>query len=195
MKRVFIIFSLLFCLGVTAPMAIAADSFDANLGLSENLEAWTEGSKSMYFHMEIFGSESLYDATLIYSSEHFMQTRSYNENMETYNGFRVFESVKLNTPSSDMITRFVAQPEYQLDNVHYYMFFGSESLTYEWDGQLIDVVPGSVFMSFCLGGPCYGMDMVVLLTPAGSRAVPVPAAALLLGSGLAGLAALRRKMA
>ena len=194
MKRIFIVFSLLFCLGVSAPLASAADSFDVNKTLAENLAEWVDGSKSSAQPLPGFGSSSLFDIALIYANPEAGLARA-AAGLANYKGFDVVQNVSIRVTPDEMAGRFTSSNP-MISKVNFFILAGTESLSYEWDGKLINVVPGTVFMDFCLGFGVEGMDMIVMFTPAGTfSAVPVPAAVWFFGSGLAGIAVLRRKLA
>lgn len=193
MKRIFIVFCLLFVLGVSAPFASAsgADSFDKNSTLQDNIASWLEGSKNGYFPFDGFNSDGYFDIALIYLNDELGFTITGGMSLD--NGFAAVKSTQLPADAADLLSYFFTSPV-SVDSVSYYMLAGKETISYEWNGSLIDVVPGSLFIGFTLGGDYAGMDVVLLLKPAPAP-TPVPAAVWLLGSGIAGLGLLRRKLA
>lgn len=192
MKRIFIVFSIVLCLGVSAPFADASNTFDLNQDLSVNLDIWTVLSTDSFYKMPQFSSTSQFDAALIYADPQLLLTYSGGVALPEFNGFSVMQNTYFS--DDDLVAYFLPGLVANI-TVDVFMFFGHETLAYEWDGKMIDLVPGTVFVGFNLGGG-NNMDMVLALTPAGTfNAVPLPAAALLLGSGVAGLTVLRRKLA
>lgn len=190
MKRLFILGGLLLCLGISAPLAVAADSFDINRSLADNLAEWTDQSQSSYLKLLTFASNSQFDVLLAFADPDLMSGRP-GGSLADHQGFKVLRDVSIS--NRDLVADFF--PDLNAASApDFFLFRGTESLAYEWDGKLINLVPGTVFMGFDLGGG-NGADMVLLLTPAGTyNPVPLPAAVWLFGTGVAGLAVMRRKL-
>lgn len=194
MKRILIIFGLVFCLGMSAPLAKAADSFNFNESLNINLANWLTDTGVRFFEFPGFSSPGYFDVLLVYDHD---LARSglagFNYQLFT-NGFTGFQSVLLN----DLLDMYTAARSGNITaDVSYYMLNGKDAVEYEWDGKNMAIPTGSLFVNITLydnGVALSNHDLI--LTPTGTfTPTPIPAAALLLGSGLAGLAVLRRKMA
>lgn len=74
-----------------------------------------------------------------------------------------------------------------------YQYTGADK-NYEWNGVSFLVPTDSIFVGLSIFGLPANMDLVFLVSKA-ANAVPIPGAIFLLAPGIAGIAALRRKMA
>lgn len=187
MKRILIIFGLLACLVLPAQIA-SAYSYDPGLLFSENIQALAlEGNGSVRNYTKTPQSAGdPFDLIQIYSSSGVNALGGNNKTQEGFyfaedilpETFRVSVSILGDTPLHSVIKDA-------------YSVSIKNNVTYEYDGKSMTIYGGTKFLFVqTLDG-----DFVFAMTPAGIyNAVPVPAAVWLLGSGLAGVAALRRKL-
>lgn len=195
MKRIFIVFSLLLTLGVFAPMAKADNSFNAGVSLKENLSIWLTDNNTKYNFMKYgFDSPDKFNVALIYVSPELQPI--YQSSLTDFNGFAFATNVIIDGRMDSMLDNFFSGFDHSVvESSQVYMTQGSNPLVYEWDNKTISLVSGIAFMGFTIGAGPDAMDIVVAFAPTESFATPVPAAVWLLGSGIAGLVALRRKTA
>lgn len=198
MKRALIALGLVLCLGVSAPLAGAADSFGLGANLNENLTAWLKDSGVAFFEFPVFSSASEYDVAVVFEPARARGVPSLLSGIEDVNfdnGYKGFQAVQV----EDVIAKYTAtdsKNDVIRAELQYYLLYGNKVVEYEWDGKLLNVVPGSLFVHITVyKNDNFFAEQDLIFTPKGTFSTPIPAAALLLGSGLAGIAALRRKMA
>lgn len=196
MKRALTALALVLCLGVSAPLASAADSFVFSNDLKDNLTLWLENSSLDFYKVVDFASADKYDIAVVFDRNRIRMdfpNITYDSLMGGFKGFQsalIDEVINLHTDNAPVRGTVTA-------DVQYFMLYGKGSEVYEWNNKTLNVVGGSVLATIALydenSERIHVQDL--LLTPAGELITPIPAAALLLGSGLAGIAVLRRKLA
>lgn len=194
MKRIFIVFSLLLALGISAPMANAADSFDANKSLSDNLAELAKATKTHIIPKGSFSGTTTFDVSVIYANAAVQLL--YNSNVKEKSGFSMVENVAVDGTADSMLANFFNSFDHFVVDTKLFMSAGGKSMAYEWNGELLELKGGTVFMGLSLGlSNAEAIDLVFAIKPYKPAQTPVPAAVWLLGSGIAGLAVLRRKSA
>lgn len=188
MRRILITFGLLICLTLPAQVA-SAYSYDPSMLFSENILALVaEGNGTVRKYTTTPQSAGdPFDLIQIYSSSGVNALA--NDGRKTEDGFymaheilpeafKVSVSIVGNTPLHSVIGEA-------------YTVNLKSNVVYDYNGKSMTIYGGTKFLFVqTLDG-----DFVFAMTPSGIyNPVPVPAAILLMGSGLAGLAALRRRV-
>lgn len=172
MKRILIIFALLSAFALPVQMA-EANSFTMSGNLSDQLQIITGKNPS-----NLFGnlpSSKFFDIAVFYASQ---EHDPFAGQGNVLSGFNVLANVKANDFFSSVDEVWVS---------------AGGSVAYEYNGASIQLPGGTIFVSASIDNVNYVFAMS-LSSEKRFNPVPVPAAAVLFGSGLVGIVALRRKI-
>lgn len=177
MKRILIIFALFAAFALPAQEA-QAYSFSGSGNLFVQIMTAT-GKKPIDWRGN-FEPVEAYDIAVLYASD---------DSADPFAG--------AGANGKGFLVNYNTSPEEFIRTAHLTVYSAlGTSVLYEYNGAAISLAGGTVFA----GGTIDGVDYVFALTPnelaifGNPPAVPVPAAAILLGSGLVGIMAVRRKM-
>lgn len=179
MKRILIIFALLAAFALPVQVA-EANSFTSTSNLFDQLQIIT-GKNASYLPMLPGGNTKFDIAIMLANDETIDPFYGAGENKSGFN-------VLYQTTTSDFINNSIAS--ITIDEI---WVSAGNAVVYEYNGANVELTGGTIFVSALVGNVNY----VFAFSPSvkGSfNSVPVPAAVILFGSGLAGIVALRRKM-
>lgn len=184
MKRMFIIFGLLVCFALPAQIA-SAYSFNSSLSLADNLNGLVaeHGGRVINYSTSIIGQYDLLQLSGPAGS-------NILDSGYAAEGFRIVQDV--DTDSFKLLDPYTGEVALQSAITEAYMIKGTGSAVYEYNGQALPIYNGAVI--FTVSTAAGNFTMMAISTGFYSpSSVPVPAAVWLMGTGIAGLVALRRR--
>lgn len=173
MKRIFILFALLSAFALPVQMA-EANSFTSFDNLFEQIKSIT--GKNPSFLPVLPNNDTKFDIAVMFATDSYDPFAGAGKNLS---GFNVLAQATLND-FKNSVSIIEAM----------YVSAGN-AVAYEYDGASVNLSGGTIFVSALVDNTNY----VFAITPTGSfNAVPVPAAVVLFGTGVAGIVAMRRKL-